>query len=64
MNNHNAASPAIVFPMKLVFLLINWSSVNVNLKAQLILPRIEKSSQLNEIKLLFIEKNDIRRFEN
>ena len=39
-------------------------SVNVNLKAQLILPRIEKSSQLNEIKLLFIEKNDIRRFEN
>ena len=38
--------------------------VNVNLKAQLILPRIEKSSQLNEIQLLFIEKNDIRRFEN
>ena len=39
-------------------------SVNVNLKAKLILPRIEKSSQLNKIKLLFIEKNDIRRFEN
>ena len=39
-------------------------SVNVNLKAQLILPRIKKSSQLNEIKLLLIEKNYIRRFEN
>ena len=32
-------------------------TVNVKLKAQLILPRIEKWSQLNEIKLLFIEKN-------
>ena len=40
------------------------NTVNVNLKVQSILPRIEKSSQLNEIKLLFIEKNDIRRFEN
>ena len=39
-------------------------TVNVNLKAQLILPRIENSNQLNEIKLLFIEKNYIRRFEN
>ena len=38
-------------------------AVNVNLNAELNLPRIEKSSQLNEIKLLFIEKNDIRWFK-
>ena len=54
----------------LICRILKWSfkfigfSVNVNLKAQLILPRIEKSSRLNENKLLFIEKNDIRRFEN
>ena len=45
-----------LYDIGIIIQLIYDNSVNVNLKAQLILLRIEKSSQLNEIKLFSLKR--------